>query len=296
MESVFQEKEAELLHALSDENQDYDRAQTLIHSGADVNAHDGGLYLFEYIINDISDNADVLRVAEFLIQNGFDVKTSGIRVMKKMSYGEDRRRLFDLSKLFLSSGMDQLDDEELKDWLSILGTEESYSICCEENSEKTCLYYATYELVDAALKKKDYSETGIWEDAVGLRIEQISALTRAKTIIRQSTDWGTELLRPIYLVCGNKAAVIQDRPAIFLQSWPKAKQGKKAVVLNEVFPDIIGAAIVSIRFACDRLSKRKADYHRPVITLELDNGRRLRFSSNFGEVPRPQSKCNLIIE
>lgn len=289
---MFPEKEEELLRALTGREPDYRTARSLIKEGANVNGQEG--CLFAKIILDTEGEDVSLRNARFLIRNGFDARKNGEHALSEMLYDESGRRIFDVMKLLLSAGLDRAGLETLTDLLSSVGTKESYSICCEQQIEKNNLYYAAYELLDAALRKRPYKEIGIWEDCIGLRIDQICSSWRSRETTYR--DSGRIILqKPLYLRCGGKTVVIQGRPNIFLQSWEEVKHGRKLASLD-LFDEMIGAVITDVQFAFRVIDCNDAEWTQPVITLVLDNGRQVRFSSNSGEVRRCLIRTYCVIE
>lgn len=284
-------KEKKLFEALTAENPDFRSAQTLIENGADIHAHRGSWYLFYEIIDKIRSEDDCFNMAKFLLENGFDAKQHGVDAFIRFAYGETSTRLFALCKLLLSAGMDHADPEQLEQLLGALGTEESYSSCCEHDHEKENLYYATYELVDAAWKGKDYAGIGYWKECIGLRVEKICALTKAEKIVSLNPLHRYEYRKPVIFKCGDRAVILETGPNIYLQSWQSIKRGKKEAPLNDYFADIIGSTVTNIVFEHCSCRRGNTNYIQPIIQISFDNGKRIRLSRNAGEVPPHHSKA-----
>jgi hypothetical protein len=296
MESQYEYhgKEKALLETLTAVHPDYRSAQMLIEGGADVNAHRGSFYLFYDIVNKIRSEESCYQAAVFLLEQGFDAQKYGVNAYIPFAYGETRARLFTLCKLLLSAGMDHADPEQLERLLGALGTEESYSSCCEQDHKKENLYYATYELVDAAWKGKEYAGIGYWKDCIGLRVDKACALSRAKEIVSLNPLNRCEYRKPIFFKCGDKAIIMETGPNLYMQSWKIVKRRKKETPLNDSFTDIVGATIKNIQFEHNSCRRGNTDYIQPIIQVSFDNGKSLKLSRNAGEVPPHRSKAYFV--
>ena len=69
------------------------------------------------------------------------------------------------------------------------------------------------------------------------------------------------------------------------------------VDLSETFcTDIIGQTIQSVSFDHKTVVKGTTHYGQPTIIIELSNGKKLKFSHNFGELPDRESQSRFWIQ
>ena len=59
---------------------------------------------------------------------------------------------------------------------------------------------------------------------------------------------------------------------------------KNLADVSDQFPGVVGCTITNITFDHRSIQKGNTHYGQPIVFLEMDSGRKVRFSINFGEV------------
>lgn len=294
----------ELYLACTDYDPDLGKIKKLILAGADTNQTDrygDSIFddVFMYALHAVDDDKQKLsetaekikELIPIMISAGWNIKKFGVSVAEQFTLSTYDRLTFDLFKFILQYDLTD-DPKDYEEILEGVGTEESFQRCCEENHELENLFYSIYEIVEAKMEGRDYHSIELYYDAIGLTIDKVIYFADKDTTVTKS-DF-IEYNADIGFVCGNKLLLL--------------KKGVNILFMNDRFNDqpqidfsstlqaCIGAQIEKISFEHKTVIDGTTHYGQPTIILELSNGRKLKFSHNFGELPNKQAQSRFWIE
>ena len=302
------ELDEKLVLACDKATADLDEINELIIAGADTNQlNKYGENIFEdvflEVLYDIRDNGmsrrellkNVEKIKEtisLMIEYGFDIKRFGMAIMSKFMFSTYDVYTFDLYRYMLQ--FDIADDSKAyEDALEGVGTEESFQRCCEHNHDLENLFYAIYEMIDAKKEGRDYTSIEPYYDAVGMIIDKIVYFNDADTMVKQN-DY-TEYNADIGFICGDKLLVMRNGVNILFMNDRIAECPQ--IDISAVFgKDVIGRKIKAIYFDHRDVIKGTTHYGQPTIIIELANGKKLKFTHNFGELPDKKTQSRFWVE
>lgn len=270
---------------------DEEKIRAVIEAGANVNAVDqNGCTLLAAALRNTS--AHMGRyfpvLADIFLNAGFDAKRFGLGVVGSLVFSTYDRYVFDTAMLLLKAGANG-DESRWEGLLEAIGTEESYQRCCEKDNACENIYYAWYEIVRRASEGERFDDIGVWEDCIGLRIDGIIADANSSPVVSEPED-GTYFFRDqLMLLCGEKTVLIEGNPNIYLCGRPEEDELAHPVDLSQSLSFAVDAVIERIEFEHRECRKGTTSYRQPNIRIFFDNGRALRFSTNFGEVPKEET-------
>ena len=227
-----------------------------------------------------------------MVDNGWDIKKFGIEIMSNFKFTTYDRLTFEMFKFML--GYDLTDNpENYKKALDVVGTEESYQRCCEENHDLENLFYAIYEMILAKMEGRDYNSIELYYDAIDMRIDKVIYLDKNNTTVKKQNF--TEYNADIGFVCGHKLLVLREGVNILFMN-DRINEQPQIDFSADFGRDIVGKKIKSISFEHKEIVRGKTGYGQPTIIMELTNGRKLKFTHNFGELPNKKSQSRFWIE
>lgn len=242
---------------------------------------------------ELSENVEKIKeTISLMIEYGFDIKRFGLAIMSQFMFSTYDVHTFDLYRHMLQ--FDIADDSKAyEDILEGVGTEESFQRCCENNHDLENLFYAIYEMIDAKKEGRDYTSIEPYYDAVGMTIDKIVYFNEAETMVKQN-DY-TEYYADIGFVCGDKLLVMCNSVNILFMNDRIAECPQ--IDISAIFgKDAIGRKIKAISFDHRDVVKGTTYYGQPTIIIELANGKKLKFSHNFGELPDKKAQPRFWIE
>lgn len=298
------ELDNELLEACTGYNYDLDKIKELVLAGADTNQlNKFGDNIFDDVFLDTLYNCrdDIQKLSEtvekikeiipIMINAGWDIKKFGIPTMNQFVFSTYDRFTFDLYKFMLQYDLTD-DPKDYESALESVGSEESYQRCCEENHDLENMFYSIYEIVEAKMEGRDYQSIELYYDAIGLTIDKVIYFDGENTTVTKS-DF-TEYNADIGFVCGNKLLILKKGVNILFMNDRFDDQSQ--IDFSATFQACIGAQIENISFEHKTVIDGTTHYGQPTIILELSNGRKLKFSHNFGELPDNQAQSRFWIE
>lgn len=284
---------------------DLDEIKELIVAGADINQlnkygdnifHD----VFLEVLYAVRDDAKLLpkavekikEIIALMIDNGFDIKRFGISTMSQFKFATYDLFTFDLYRFMLQYDLAD-DPKAYEETLEGVGGEESYQRCCEHNHDLENLFYAIYEMVEAKMEGRDYKSIEPYYGIVGLTIDKIIYFSDSNTLVEKNEF--TEYNADIGFVCGNKLFVVREGVNILFMNDRINEQPK--VDISSVFgKDAINRTIKSVSFGHKDIIKEKTHYGQPTIIMKLTNGKKIKFTHNFGELPDKETQSRFWIE
>lgn len=282
---------------------DLDKIKELIMAGADPNQRNFyGDGIFESVFLDLLYDCEdeqkkaiivekTKEIIQLMIDNGWDTKTFGLEVMNQFVFSTYDRFTFELYRFMLQYDLTK-NPKDYEEALESVGTEESYQ-SCEGDHELENLFYAIYEMVEAKMEGRDYKDIESYYDATGMTIDKILYFDETNTMVKK--DDFTEYNADIGFVCGNKVLVLRDCVNILFMNGRLAEQPQ--IDVSAMFSEgIIGEEIEAIDFAHKEVHRENTTCVQPTIILRLANGRQLKFSHNFGELPNKKSQSRFWID
>ena len=294
-----------LLIACDKPTPDLDEIKELIIAGADLNQlNKYGESIFDSVFLDILyDNCEdkkktpiivenIKEIISLMVENGWDIKKFGLDTMNQFKFSTYDPFTFDLYRFMLQFELTE-DPKAYEETLQGIGGEESYQRCCENNHELENLFYAIYEMVEAKMNGQNYKSIEPYYDVVGMTIDKIVYFSEANTIVEKG-DF-TEYNADIGFVCGNKLLVMREGVNILFMNDRIAEQPQ--IDISSIFgKNAIGRRIKSISFDHKDVIKGTTYYGQPTIIITLANGKKLKFTHNFGELPDKQTQSRFWIE
>lgn len=284
---------------------DLDEIKELIVAGADtnqLNKYGDNIFddVFLEVLYAVRDDAKLLpkavekikQIIALMIDNGFDIKRFGISTMSQFKFATYDLFTFDLYRFMLQYDLAD-DPKAYEETLEGVGGEESYQRCCEHDHDLENLFYAIYEMVEAKMEGRDYKSIEPYYGIVGLTIDKIIYFSDSNTLVEKNEF--TEYNADIGFVCDNKLFVVREGVNILFMNDRINEQPK--VDISSVFgKDAINRTIKSVSFGHKDIIKEKTHYGQPTIIIELTNGKKIKFTHNFGELPDKETQSRFWIE
>ena len=284
---------------------DLDEIKELIVAGADtnqLNKYGDNIFddVFLEVLYAVRDDAKLLpkavektkEIIALMIDNGFDIKRFGLSTMSQFKFATYDPFTFELYRFMLQYDLAD-DPKAYEETLEGVGGEESYQRCCEHDHDLENLFYAIYEMVEAKMEGRDYKSIEPYYGIVGLTIDKIIYFSDSNTLVEKNEF--TEYNADIGFVCGNKLFVVREGVNILFMNDRINEQPK--VDISSVFgKDAINRTIKSVSFGHKDIIKEKTHYGQPTIIMELTNGKKIKFTHNFGELPDKETQSRFWIE
>lgn len=300
----FGEPEIKLIKACVKNPPDFEEAERLIISGANVNAVEENGFgfdvlsaIFLWIPEDYPEDLDPkdcgyydLQVAHFLIEHGFNTQKHGFHALHALLLSAGGEYIFDTAKLILKNGV-YADNSKWEGLLEAVATEESF-YSCAPNLWWANLDHAYYELLSANHKNKPFEGIELCKTCIDKRISSIYVHAE------RNQEWhlhdkNRDILfcEPLVICCEDKNVVIRWRPNIYVNQYIFAEMSQGIADVSEYFgSDIIGHLVTSVKLRYKIIKHETTHFIQPIIILILENGKRIRFTTNFGETAKKNVK------
>lgn len=284
---------------------DLDEIKELIVAGADtnqLNKYNDNIFddVFLEVLYDVRDDAkklpktveEIKEVISLMIDNGFDIKRFGLSTMSQFKFATYDSFTFDLYRFMLQYDLAD-DPKAYEDALEGVGTEESYQRCCEHDHDLENLFYAIYEMIEAKMEGRNYKSIEPYYGVVGLTIDKIVYFNDSNTMVEKKEF--TEYNADIGFICGDKLFVMRNGVNILFMNDRTHEQPQ--IDISSMFgKDAINRKIKSVSFDHKVVIKGTTHYGQPTIIIELTNGKKLKFTHNFGELPDKETQSRFWIE
>ena len=290
---------------------DFRAAEELIAKGADLNAK--GRWPGENVLTQIlegywcsefGDNidemggapttphelgTDMCRIIRFFLEHGFDVHrgggTYGAECLDALTLSTFDKYIIDATKILLDAGAENIPCEGGSPKDSI-GSEGSFQGTCENNYHKANIFEAVYQIYEAVEQGHPYDGIDSYEAAIGKKI----ILVLAEQPEAGSVFYPVSLLNFKKENCFNENLYfIYDggflRTTQYADFWVDTQLPDKSLVdVSSHFSGMIGSRIKEFVFSHRTIWDGRASYSQPITTINMENGTKVRFSINFGEV------------
>ena len=268
---------------------DYEAICRQIEGGANVNAvNKYGQAFLSKILLSLEHGNKFTDIVKTVLLSGFDSKKLGLRCIESILFTTYDKYFFSAAKLLLESGATGTDEQ----WASLLkaiGTEESYQRCCAGNHKCENIYYPLYEIVAHARKGLPYSDIALWSNFIGRKVESVlsySADSKPVSLLKNSKF---EIPDKIFFLAKTKTLIIEANPNIYTRANPVPTLDMTKCIPVKELRAVVGAKVKRVSFKHEEVSSGFHIFRQPNIYVSFDNGIRIRFSTNFGEVPEGTS-------
>ena len=293
---MFQDIKNDEFREFCRESSDIEGMLRLVREGADPNLRDSsgdsciGEAVADYVVdgnraeNDDSPTdtqATVARAMEYVREAaalGWDVGRFGSEVMAIVAFSLDGF-VFEFLRFMLQAGAVVSDGED--GLLDVLSTEESYQRCVQNDHCVENLLYAAYEMVQAAAEGRAYDGIYPFPGAEGMRIDRIVCLNDPHFALQ--ADGATEFDGDIGFISGDRMLVVRDCLNLPFMNDRIGETPQRDG--NDLFgPGVTGGKVREVSFSHRNVRRKDgANCGQPTLTLTPDDGKKLRFTHNFGE-------------
>lgn len=264
----------------------------LIIAGADVNQlNQYGENIFEdafldvlYHVRNHSEKlpptvAQIKEILQLMVEHGWDIQKYGLSTMDQFKFSTYDYFTFDLYRYMLQFDL-AADPQAYEDVLEGVGTEESYQRCCEHDHDLENLFFALYELIEAKKEGKDFTCIEPYYGAVGLPIDKVLYFGDPNTLVNIGDS--VEYNNDIGFVCGNKLLILCESVNILFMNGRIDETPQ--IDISSMFTNVLGKSIKTVSFDHNDVVKGKTSYGQPTIIIEVDDGRKIKFTHNFGDL------------
>lgn len=234
-------------------------------------------------------------VIRFFLNHGFDVNKCdgcfGAQCLWALTLSTYDRYMIEATKLLLEAGAKNRTtsptstEQDDTPW-SFIAIEGSFQGTCEHDHVKANIFEAVYQVYQAVEDGRPYGGIDSYEAAIGKRVMKVLSEMGeqnpsffAKFLQKfKKKHYFTQTLYFVY----DDGVLITTQYADF---WTDTTLPTKDLLdVSEHFEGIVGHAIKSFTFDHRTVVKGTTHYGQPITTIEMDSGRKIRFSINFGEV------------
>lgn len=237
----------------------------------------------------------MIKVIQFFLDHGFDVNRNegrhGAQCLNALTLSSFDRHMIYATKMLLDAGAQNIpvENDPSETPMSWIGTEGSFQDTSEHDHYLGNIFEATYQVYVALEEGRSYSGIDSFEAAIGKKILYVMADNDPGSQVFSSVDLPQSkhdncfycnlflLFDGGYLICTKYANYWVD--TVLPQ--------KQLTDVSSFFTPIIGHTIQRVSFDHHSISKGRTFYGQPITTFYFDNGSKLTFTINFGEVEKP---------
>lgn len=234
----------------------------------------------------------MIKIIRFFLDHGFDVDRNegrhGAQCLYALTFSSFDRYIIDAIKLLLDSGAKDLpvEDGTSETSMSLLETERSFQDTVCHDHYLGNIYEAAYQIYAASEEGISYSGIDSFETAMGKRILRVMADGDVGNPVFFAIDFPQSkhencFSRNLYFIFDNGYMILTHYASLWVDTVLPDRQ---LIDVSSVFSRIVGSTIEQITFEHNSIRKANTDYGQPLITLHTDNGVKLNFTINFGEV------------
>ena len=282
----FGKLEDKLLRLCNANQPDYEKIQQRISEGANVNAiSNNGENMLTAIYRNQVHGDKFPGITQLLLNAGFDAEKYGLNCISALVFSSYDKNIFLAAKLLLEAGADS-DEKQWDSLLESIGTEESFQRCCENDHKCENIYYTFYEMVNNAHKKMPYNDINLWDCFIGQKVVTILSPNSNLEIIKPLRSGRYAIPDQLIFCSEDRTLIIEGNPNIYSRANPVPTVDMGKCIPVDELNCVLGSFVTDITFKHSEVSFGTMNYRQPNIYIKLDNGIRIRFSTDFGEVPK----------
>ncbi len=242
--------------------------------------------------------ASMIRIIRFFLDHGFDVSRNeekyGAQCLRALALSSFDRGIIEATKMLLDAGAQNIpsdDDEPDETPMDAIGAEGSFQDTCEHHHDLGNIYETVYQIYLALEQGRPYAGIDSFEAAMHKKILRVMAAGDHKDSVFTSINLPTSthnncFYRNIYTVFDGGYMVCTKSGSYWVDVIPL---DEAIIDVSEFFSPIVGHAIQQVTFAHNAVIDGITHYGQPVTTFHFDNGIKLTFTTNFGEVEEGNS-------
>lgn len=232
----------------------------------------------------------------FFLEHGFDVNKNGgsfgAQCLHALAFATFDRYIIDATKILLDSGATNCPvyptaDEDETPW-DFIAMEGNYQSTANHNYALANIFEAVYQIYQAIDVGRPYGGIDSYEAAIGKKVMKVLAEKNGEKPIFYKIDL------PEYKKenCFNNSLyfIFEDCFLVateYAEFWvDTVLPDVELVDVSEFFYDIIGSEIKSFTYSNRDIIKGINRYGQPITVIEMESGKRIKFSINFGEVQK----------
>lgn len=245
--------------------------------------------------------ASMCAIIRFFLAHGFDVNKCdgcfGAQCLWALTLSTFDRYMIEATKLLLDAGAKNRTvsptstDQDETPWCFI-ATESSYQGTCEHAHSTANIFEAVYQVYQAVADGKPYSGIDSYEMAIGKKVIKVLAESDGENPTFFAMDL-PEFKRDncynatLYFVYDGGVLISTQYADFWTDTILPAAD---LIDVSEHFDGVVGNTIKGFTYDHRSIVKGTTHYGQPITTIEMDSGRKVRFSINFGEV-REQNRA-----
>lgn len=234
-------------------------------------------------------------IIRFFLDRGFDVKKCdgcfGAQCLGALCLSTYDRYMIEATKLLLDAGAKNRTispastDEHETPW-SFIAREGSFQAICEQDHAAANIFEAVYQIYQAVEEGRPYSGIDSYEMAIGKKVLKVLAERDGENPIFFPMDLpefkkDNCFTQTIYFVYDGGVLVSTKYACFWTDTILPAVD---LVDVSAHFDGVVGNTITGFTYDHRSVAKGNGRYGQPITTIEMDSGRKVRFSVNFGEV------------
>ncbi len=236
--------------------------------------------------------ASMIQIIRFFLDHGFDVTRNegkhGAQCLIAIVLSSFDRGIIEATKMLLDAGAQNIpvaDDEPDETPMDAISHEQSYQ---DLNGYRDLynIFEAAYQIYEALEKGRSYAGIESYEAAIGKTILRVLAVGDNKDSIFTTVDSPASkhkncFYRNLYITFDGGYLVCTKSGTYWVDTF---LIGEPIIDVSEFFSPIVGHDIQQVTFDQNVLVKGSTYYGQPITSFYFDNGVKLTFTTNFGEV------------
>ena len=233
-------------------------------------------------------------VIRFFLDHGFDVTKRdgcfGAQCLWSLTLSTFDRYMIDATKILLDAGATNRTISPTSSDIAdtpkdSIDAEIGFQATFEHNHSLVNIFEAVYQIYQAVEDGRPYSGIDSYEIAIGKKILKVCAEGgRAKPVFYPAALPGFQknncYTRTLYFIYDGGMLIVTWHAVFWTDT---VLPDVEMVDASEHFEGVVGSTIGGFAFGHRTVVKGTTHYEQPITTIEMDSGRKVRFSTNFGE-------------
>lgn len=232
-------------------------------------------------------------IIQFFLDHGFDVTRNrgkyGAQCLSALALSSFDKEIIRATKMLLNAGAQNIpveDGEPEETPMTAIGAEGSYQDTSEGNHYLGNIYEAVYQIYVALEEGRSYLGIDSFEAAIDKKVLRVMAVGDHADSVFTSVDLPTSkhencFYHNLYMIFDGGCLVCAKDASYWVDTAPI---DKNLVDVSHFFSPIVGHTLRQVTFGHKSIRKGITVYGQPMTSFHFDNGIKLTFSINFGEV------------